>query len=260
MILNSPQTVTGNKTFNSGTLILAGSSSGTTILNATAGAGGTVTLPALTGTVALLENSQTFTGAKTFSAQATFTSSPASATSVSIAPTTGSLTNAQLTISGGTINWIGFGVANNAAAPVFGTAATRSAGTKIVLGSNIGASSLDYALGIGSAQLWISSGGSINFYPNSTTAALAVSSTALTLATGVNIVLATSGAGTRIGTSTSQLLSFWNKTPIVQPTTAITGAAFVQVNTTTAVSQASTFGGYTLQQIAAALINTGILA
>jgi hypothetical protein len=67
-------------------------------------------------------------------------------------------------------------------------------------------------------------------------------------------------SGLKIANATSQSLSFWNKTPIIQPTTAITGAAFVQVNTTTPVSQASTFGGYTLQQIAAALINVGILA
>jgi len=66
--------------------------------------------------------------------------------------------------------------------------------------------------------------------------------------------------GTKIGTATSQKLAFWNKTPIVQPTTAIAQAAFVQVNTTNAVSDASTFGGYTLRQIAQALINIGILA
>jgi len=74
-----------------------------------------------------------------------------------------------------------------------------------------------------------------------------------------NIITDTT-TGTKIGTATGQKLAFWNKTPIVQPTTAIAQAAFVQVNTTNAVSDASTFGGYTLRQIAQALINIGILA
>lgn len=65
--------------------------------------------------------------------------------------------------------------------------------------------------------------------------------------------------GTKICTATSQKLSFWNKTPIVQPTTGITGATFV-ANSGTAVNDASTFGGYTLAKIAAALINAGLLA
>jgi len=366
MILASTQTNTGAKTFNSGTLILAGSSSGTTTLNASATASGTVTLPALTGTVALLENAQTFSGAKTFSAQAVFSSSPASATSVSISPTTGSTTNAQLTIGGSTINWMNFNNTSNIAVPSFTTrsagtkitfypnisassidaaigtegsgpilwlsapnfirfypnngggvtspiaaaqfeysntvrglnltadsttnnsipalffsgspnaqymqfgsvsanpaftvgSVVRSLGTKIVLFANNTFASLDYAIGVGSAQTWISSGGTINFYPNSTTAALAISGTALTIATGVNLVLSTSGAGTRIGTGTSQLLSFWNKTPIVQPTTGITGATRVGGAGTT-VTTTDTYGGYTIAQIAAALINTGILA
>ena len=64
--------------------------------------------------------------------------------------------------------------------------------------------------------------------------------------------------GTKIGTATTQKLAFWNKTPIAQPTTAITGATLV-TNLGTPVTSLDTFGGYTLQQIAAALINTGIL-
>lgn len=61
MVLASIQTVTGAKTFNSGKLILAGSSSGTTILNANATAGsGTVTLPT-TGTLATLAGTETLT-------------------------------------------------------------------------------------------------------------------------------------------------------------------------------------------------------
>lgn len=54
MLLATEQTVTAKKTFNSGTLELAGATSGATVLNAASVAGSTtVTLPALTGTVVL---------------------------------------------------------------------------------------------------------------------------------------------------------------------------------------------------------------
>jgi hypothetical protein len=65
--------------------------------------------------------------------------------------------------------------------------------------------------------------------------------------------------GTRLGTATNQLLSFWNKTPIVQPTTGIAAATRVH-NASTTIHTGDTFGGYTIQQIAQALINIGILA
>lgn len=80
----------------------------------------------------------------------------------------------------------------------------------------------------------------------------------LTFVDAGNIAFNTT-TGTKIGTATTQKLGFWNKTPIVQPTTGITTAAFV-VGAGTAVNDASTFGGYTLGKIAAALINVGILA
>lgn len=75
---------------------------------------------------------------------------------------------------------------------------------------------------------------------------------------GKNIVLLTT-TGTKIGTSTSQKLSFWNATPIVQPTTAISGASFT-ANAGTAVNDASTFDGYTIGQLVKALRNMGALA
>ena len=80
----------------------------------------------------------------------------------------------------------------------------------------------------------------------------------LTIADAKNIVLNTT-TGTKLGTATTQKLAFWNKTPIVQPTTAITAAAFT-ANTSGIVDDTATFGGYTIGQIAAALINSGILA
>ena len=66
--------------------------------------------------------------------------------------------------------------------------------------------------------------------------------------------------GTKIGTATSEKLAFWNATPIVQPTTAIAEAAFVENSGGTAVNVDSTFDGYTLQQIAKALRDAGLLA
>lgn len=51
MTLGNVETVTGAKTFNDAKLLLAGSSSGTTTLKATAAASGTITLPAATDTL-----------------------------------------------------------------------------------------------------------------------------------------------------------------------------------------------------------------
>lgn len=80
------------------------------------------------------------------------------------------------------------------------------------------------------------------------------------LALGANRNISTdTTTGTKIGTATSQKFAFWNKTPIVQPTSGITGATFV-ANSGTAVNDASTFGGYTVGKAIAALINMGILA
>lgn len=55
------QTISGAKTFNNATLIMAGSSSGTTTLEAAATASGIITFPAATDTVVLLTATQTLT-------------------------------------------------------------------------------------------------------------------------------------------------------------------------------------------------------
>lgn len=65
--------------------------------------------------------------------------------------------------------------------------------------------------------------------------------------------------GTKIGVSTTQKIGFWNATPIVQPTTAVAASTFV-VGVGTAVTDASTFDGYTLSKVVKALRNMGILA
>ena len=72
MVLASVQTVTGAKTFGTiggavGKFILAGSTSGSTIVNAAAVAGSTtLTLPGVTDTIAVLGTAQTFTANQTF--------------------------------------------------------------------------------------------------------------------------------------------------------------------------------------------------
>lgn len=80
----------------------------------------------------------------------------------------------------------------------------------------------------------------------------------VTLADASNIAVG-STTGTKIGTATTQKLSFWNKTPIVQPTTAITAATFA-ANTSGIVDDTATYGGYTIGQLAAIIINSGLAA
>jgi hypothetical protein len=171
------------------------------IANASGAAGTwTATFPTLTGTVALLDNSQTFLGAKTFQAgvtlntagtfssavAATFSATAASGTpSVTINPGTNfSVTNPHLSITstGANITWMGFGStalggsgAANPPVNVGATASSRSAGTKIVLYAAPNATSLDIALGAESGAMWLSAGSSasspisIKFYVQSST-------------------------------------------------------------------------------------------
>lgn len=76
--------------------------------------------------------------------------------------------------------------------------------------------------------------------------------------TALNLILDTT-TGTKIGTATSQKLSLWNATPIIQPTTSIAAATFVS-NTSLIVDDTATFDGYTIGQIVKALRNIGALA
>ena len=80
----------------------------------------------------------------------------------------------------------------------------------------------------------------------------------VTLGDAVNIAV-NATTGTIIGTATTQKLAFWNKTPIVQPTTAVASATRVG-GAGTNITTLDTFGGYTLAQVVQALQNVGILA
>ncbi len=80
----------------------------------------------------------------------------------------------------------------------------------------------------------------------------------LTAADGINMIF-NGTTGTKIGTTTSQKLGFWNATPVVQPTTAVAAAAFV-ANTSGTLNDSATYGGYTIGQVVAALKSIGVLA
>jgi len=62
-----------------------------------------------------------------------------------------------------------------------------------------------------------------------------------------------------LGNATTNKIGFWNKTPIVQPTTAIAAATFI-TNTSGILNDSATFDGYTIGKIVKALRNVGILA
>jgi len=80
----------------------------------------------------------------------------------------------------------------------------------------------------------------------------------VSLADAVNLAVGT-GTGTKIGTATTQKISLWNATPIVQPTTAVAAATFV-ANTSLIANDSATWDGYTIGQVVKALRNIGALA
>jgi hypothetical protein len=61
-----------------------------------------------------------------------------------------------------------------------------------------------------------------------------------------------------IGNAGTDTIGFYGATKIVRPTTAITGATTV-AGTGTAVTEDSTFDGYTIAQVVKALRNLGLL-
>jgi len=87
---------------------------------------------------------------------------------------------------------------------------------------------------------------------------ISITNTNITIKDGQNLVIGTT-TGLKIGTATTQKIGFWNTTPDVRPTTAITAAAFV-ANSSFIANDTATFGGYTIGQVVAALKRIGLLA
>jgi len=81
----------------------------------------------------------------------------------------------------------------------------------------------------------------------------------ITLGDAQNIAFNTT-TGTKIGAATTQKLSFWNATPIVQPTTAVASATVASPGGGTNMKTDDTFDGYTIAQVVKALRNAGLLA
>jgi hypothetical protein len=102
-------------------------------------------------------------------------------------------------------------------------------------------------------------GGTLAVTGASTLTGLLTANGGITLGDAQNIAFNTT-TGTKIGATTSQKLSFWNATPIVQPTTAIASATFASPGAGTNIKTDDTFDGYTLAQVVKALRNAGLLA
>jgi hypothetical protein len=87
----------------------------------------------------------------------------------------------------------------------------------------------------------------------------------LTLGSGDNIVLSTTN-GTKIGTATNQLLGFYNKTPITQPSsTGVTTNGFTTGSVSNVHANSTFTGGigtnaYTISDVVAHLKSLGLLA
>jgi len=129
-----------------------------------------------------------------------------------------------------------------------------------IYNGNVTPSNINFALKYNGATAWMNAttGGSIILSYTAASVLSISSGTAINIAEGVSMNAGTT-TGLKIGGATTHKLALWNKTPIVQPTTAITGATLVS-NAGTTITSTDTFGGYTLQQIAAALVNFGLLA
>jgi len=105
----------------------------------------------------------------------------------------------------------------------------------------------------------IVAGGTLAVTGASTLTGLLTANGGITLGDAQNIAFNTT-TGTKIGATTSQKLSFWNATPIVQPTTAVASATVASPGGGTNLKTDDTFDGYTIAQVVKALRNAGLLA
>lgn len=188
-----------------------------------------------------------------------------------LGPTDQNFTIASNTPASGTARTLILNGANATSAGAGGAITITGGNATNTSGANGGAISITSGNGVsalGSAQsgnITITTGssgsssvGTIIFRTNGANTRATISDTALTLADAINIVVGTT-TGTKIATATSQKIGFWNATPIVQPTTAISAGAFT-ANTSGIADDSATFDGYTMGQVVAALRSAGLLA
>jgi hypothetical protein len=132
-----------------------------------------------------------------------------------------------------------------------GIGGTSAAGTSPIFGV---LNSSQSGNGLGHVAFTIRAGNQVYTYNNT----LDDGSGNMGVYDGGNIVLGTT-TGTQIAAATNQKLGFWAATPIVQPTTGVAGATYVN-NAGTALTSTDTFDGYTIAQVVKALRTTGLLA
>jgi hypothetical protein len=218
-------------TFGATGIKLAGSTSGNTTLLAPAVAGtASITLPGVTGTLAIL-------GANTFvEPQAIRPVSGDTASTLCIKNSSGTTRTIIGGLNGG-----------DAYMAIYFGAGAVSPGTNNYNVAGHVSTGATYINSTQEVQLLLSD--AVKFK---------LSSTGIAITDSVHFALGT-GNGTKWGTAVGQKQSFWNKTPIIQPTTGITAATF-SANASGIINDNATFGGYTIGQIAAALINVGLLA
>jgi hypothetical protein len=215
----------------------------TTLQTVTPTADRTISFPDATGTVALVAGSNGQLTYNSSGAQAGLTSASIGSTDEINISLAGAASTPPVSFTG---SWFTGGTATTTKPQVLiepsGTTSTAwsTSGTGLGVNAESGFSGLLVDLQLNGTSEW------------------AFSTTGLTVGDANDITVGTT-SGTKICTATGQKLAFWDKTPVVQPTTSISGAAFV-VSSGGSIHPTSTFGGYTIAQIAQALIDVGILA
>ena len=204
-----------------------------------------------TGTVAnqywnyLTANTAAFVGASTM------TNSYGLFVEAATAGTNATITNNYAAGFGGNIHQLNNGTNGIKFIPLVG-AATYSA----IYMNQATPSASNYTLSCGGSDTYIRGTTSLSLVTNQTI--ISISTTQVVTTDGINYSFGTTN-GTKLGVSTSQKLSFWNATPIVQPTTAVAAATVVSGAGGT-VKHDDTFDGYTVEKVVRALRTIGLLA